>query len=215
MSIDLQSESRQHRLKYDLGDFVLIKVHSVIISWLHLGQYGVEERGDAVPEYIHVPSTVNNGTNATAEGSSVIAKFGWHYFMVSMQVQYIIGDVVSLRGNRPETIGSHKMLPLGDAISHDLGSSPSPTVKPNTAGRLLRQRWTIRKETRDYIGCEITASYAQCDVPLDSSLFATARHCHRPQISSLGYRWTRTHMITSPPVTISGYCQSVLFPWLL
>ena len=50
MSIDLQSESRQHRLKYDLGDFVLIKVHSVIISWLHLGQYGVEERWDDVTE---------------------------------------------------------------------------------------------------------------------------------------------------------------------
>ena len=116
------------------------------------------------------------------------------------------------RGNRPEKIGSLEMMPLGDAISHHLV-------------RLRPQQWKQIKMV-DYYG-SVGQFGRKLVITLDvkslllthnvtyPSLFATARHCHRPQISSLGYRWTRTHMITSPPVTISGYCQSMLFPWLL
>ena len=152
---DRRTLSNKSCFLYDRSMFVLVKIRSAVVSCIYLGRYGpLGSNGNQAHDHINLPPM---DLDRAFGGSSTIVSIGCHYFAVSIQIQYFVGDVISLARKHTTTVP--KMV----------SSTKDSTVpQGNVRGRLSRQRWKIRKETRDYIGCHIAVSYSTSSIPIDN-----------------------------------------------
>ncbi len=164
------------RFLYEKGMFVLIKVHSVVVSCIYLGvntSPGCTQCRTI--DHTDLPPMVTiDGDNRSFGGPSRIVSIDHHNFAVSLQIQYRLGDVISLASSNEKYQNSHVTASKEEAMRHPGG----------WIGRLSRQRWRVRKETQHYYtGCQITVSYSNC-----STTHYNCIALHMPQSTDIKLR---------------------------
>jgi hypothetical protein len=177
---------------YEKGDFVIVNVHKIIMSIIYLGRYPRRPDELQIPIEITDLPGIDSNLYTQLKGPSTILTIGCHHFIVSIQIAYAANGISSLNGRSTAEKDS----------DHDFVQESKKTVggKDNikTHGRLLRQRWRIRKDIKAYTGCQFTVGTTTSS--LDSGPF------HLPQTLNVNIGFP---LVTCNHGLIRHVCQGI------
>ena len=152
---------------HEKGDFVIVNVHKIIMSIIYLGRYPRRPDELQIPIKTTDLPGIDSKLDSQLKGPSSILIIECHHFAVSIQIAYAANGISSLKGlSTAQKDPDHELVQESKKTA---GGKDNITIH----GRLVRQRWRIRKDIKAYTGCQITVGTTSSS--LDSGPF------HLPQ----------------------------------